>query len=269
MRKTSPKGKTILDYRTVAVAAAQQAGKIIMDAYRTDFRVDFKQGAPMNLVTEIDRRSEHAIVEVLGAAFPDHRILAEEGGESPRRDSPFRWLVDPLDGTVNFAHGFPAFCVSIGLEVEGRIVLGVVYDPLHRELFEAEVGKGAFLNGERLCVSGTATIDKALLVTGFSYDQEGRRGNLMHFTRFALRTQGLRRMGSAALDLCYVAAGRVDGFWELKLCPWDVAAGSLIVTEAGGRVTDFKGHPFSVDGRETLASNGLVHQAMVEVLGER
>ena len=269
MRKTSPKGKTILDYRTVAVAAAHQAGKIIMDAYRTDFRVDFKQGAPMNLVTEIDRRSEHAIVEVLGAAFPDHRILAEEGGESPRRDSPFRWLVDPLDGTVNFAHGFPAFCVSIGLEVEGRIVLGVVYDPLHRELFEAEVGKGAFLNGERLCVSGTATIDKALLVTGFSYDQEGRRGNLMHFTRFALRTQGLRRMGSAALDLCYVAAGRVDGFWELKLCPWDVAAGSLIVTEAGGRVTDFKGHPFSVDGRETLASNGRVHQEMVEVLGER
>lgn len=254
------------DCRTVAVAAAQQAGKIIADAYRTDFQVDYKGGAITNLVTEVDRRSERAIVEILTAAFPDHRILAEEGGEQVRRDSPCRWIVDPLDGTTNFAHGFPAFCVSIGLEVEGRIGLGVVYDPIRRELFEAEAGKGAFLNGQRIHVSQVASLDKALLVTGFSYDQQGRQSNLEYFSRFALLTQGLRRTGSAAIDFCYVASGRVDGFWELKLCPWDVAAGSLIVTEAGGTVTDFAGNPFSINSQETLASNGLLHQAMVEVL---
>jgi myo-inositol-1(or 4)-monophosphatase len=256
------------DYRTVAVAAAQQAGKIIADAYRTDFQVDFKEGAITNLVTEVDRRSERAIVEILSASFPDHRILAEEGGEQARRDSPCRWIVDPLDGTTNFAHGFPAFCVSIGLEVESRIVLGVVYDPIRRELFEAEAGKGALLNGQGIHVSKTASLEKALLVTGFAYDREGRRSNLEHFSRFALLTQGLRRTGSAALDFCYVAAGRVDGFWELKLFPWDVAAGSLIVTEAGGRVTDFDGNPFSINSQETLASNGLIHQAMVAVLAQ-
>jgi myo-inositol-1(or 4)-monophosphatase len=256
------------DYRTVAVAAAQQAGKIIADACRTGFRVDYKQGATTNLVTDVDRRSEHVIVEALSKAFPDHRILAEEGGEGSKRESPYLWLVDPLDGTTNFAHGFPAFCVSIGLEAEGRIVLGVVYDPLRQELFEAEAGKGAFLNGERIHVSKAATLDKALVVTGFAYDREERQSNLIHFSRFALRTQGLRRTGSAAIDLCYVAAGRVDGFWELYLHPWDVAAGSLIVTEAGGRITDFAGKAFSIYGKETLASNGIVHHAMVEVLAE-
>jgi myo-inositol-1(or 4)-monophosphatase len=254
------------DYRTVAVAAAQQAGTIIADAYQTDFRVDYKEGTLTNLVTEVDRRSEAAIVDIIRAAFPDHRILAEEGGEGSTRASPYRWLVDPLDGTTNFAHGFPAFCVSIGLEENGRVVLGIVYDPLRRELFEAEVGKGAFLNGQPIHVSRTATLDRALLVTGFAYDRETRRRNVDHFARFVLGTQGIRRTGTAALDLCYVASGRIDGFWELKLNPWDIAAGSLVVTEAGGRISDFGGHAFSLDGRETLASNGLVHQAMVDVL---
>lgn len=254
------------DFRTVAVAAAQQAGKLIADASRTEFRVDYKQGATTNLVTEVDHRSEAAIVEALSKAFPEHRILAEEGGEGSQKQSPYKWIVDPLDGTTNFAHGFPAFCVSIGLEVKGRVVLGVVYDPLRQELFEAEAGKGAFLNGERIRVSRAAVLDQALLVTGFAYDQEGRRSNLDHFSRFALRAQGIRRTGSAAMDLCYVASGRIDGFWELKLFPWDVAAGSLIVVEAGGRVTDFSGHVHSIYGSEILASNGLVHQAMVDVL---
>jgi len=253
----------------VAVEAAQQAGKIIADAYRTDFRVDYKQGATTNLVTEVDRRSEAAIVEILTAAFPKHRILAEEGGEQTQRDSPCRWIVDPLDGTTNFAHGYPAFCVSIGLEVEGRIVLGVVYDPLRHELFEAEAGKGAFLNAERIHVSKVASLNKALLVTGFAYDRESRQRNLANFSRFILETHGIRRSGSAALDLSYVAAGRVDGFWELKLSPWDVAAGSLIVTEAGGRVTDFAGSSFKTDGAQTLATNGLIHQEMVEILTGR
>ena len=250
----------------MAVAAAQQAGKIIADAYRTEFRVDYKEGAATNLVTEVDRRSEVAIVEALSKAFPDHRILAEEGGEGSQRQSPYQWVVDPLDGTTNFAHGFPVFCVSIGLAAEGRIVLGVVYDPIRQELFEAQAGEGAFLNGERMRVSRASTLEKALLVTGFAYDQEGRRSNLDHFSRFALRAQGIRRTGSAAIDLCYVASGRIDGFWELKLFPWDVAAGSLIVTEAGGLVTNFAGNPFSIYGNEILASNGLIHQAMIDVL---
>src|SRR6266849_8728923 len=199
------------DYRSVAVAAAQQAGKIIAEACGADYRVDYKEGAITNMVTDVDRRAEQAIVGILAAAFPDHRILAEEGGKGHGEASSYKWIVDPLDGTTNFAHGFPAFCVSIGLEVEDRVVLGVVYDPLHKELFEAEAGKGAFLNGERLRVSQAAVLDRALLVTGFAYDQEGRRSNLDHFSRFALRAQGIRRTGSAAIDLCYVAAGRVDG----------------------------------------------------------
>src|SRR3989449_9382157 len=218
------------------------------------------------MVTDVDRRSERAIVEILHAAFPGHRILAEEGGEHSQRKSPYRWIVDPLDGTTNFTHGFPAFCVSIGLEVEGRIVLGVVYDPLRQELFEAEVGKGALLNGRRIHVAKVPALNKALLVTGFAYDRDSRQRNLEHFERFVLASQGLRRTGSAALDLCYVAAGRADGFWELKLAPWDVAAGSVIVSEAGGRITDFTGKPFKGDGAETLASNGLIHQEMVKVL---
>ena len=254
------------DFRTVAVAAAQQAGKLIADAARTDFRVDYKQGTTTNLVTEVDRRAEAAIIEALSQAFPDHRILAEEGGEGSQQASPYQWVVDPLDGTTNFAHGFPAFCVSIALEVEGRIVLGVVYDPLRQELFEAEAGHGAFLNGEKLRVSPVTTLDTSLLVTGFAYDQDGRRSNLEHFSRLVLQAQGIRRTGSAAMDLCYVASGRIDGFWEMKLCPWDVAAGSLIVTEAGGLITDFAGRAFSIYGHETLASNSLIHQAMIEVL---
>jgi myo-inositol-1(or 4)-monophosphatase len=254
------------DFRTVAVAAAQQAGKLIADAYCTDFRVDCKEGTSTNLVTDVDRRSEQAIVAILSSAFPDHRILAEEGGDHARGDSPCRWIVDPLDGTTNFAHGYPAFCVSIGLEVEGRIVLGVVYDPLRRELFEAEAGKGAFLNGGRIHVSKVASLSQALLITGFAYDRENRRRNLVHFSRFALESHGIRRSGSAALDLSSIAAGRADGFWELKLSPWDVAAGSLIVTEAGGRITDFAGHAFTADGAQTLATNGLIHQEMIDVL---
>ena len=257
------------DFRAVAVAAAQQAGKIIAAAFCTDFKVDYKLGRHTNLVTDVDRRSEQAIVEALRAAFPDHRILAEEGGDHATGNSPCRWIVDPLDGTTNFAHGYPAFCVSIGLEVEGRIVLGVVYDPLRRELFEAEAGKGAYLNGQRIHVSKVDSLDKALLVTGFAYDRESRQRNLAHFSRFILESHGIRRSGAAALDLSYIAAGRADGFWELQLSPWDVAAGSLLVTEAGGRITDFADNPFSTDSAETLATNGLIHQEMVGVLSGR
>ena len=257
------------NYRAVAVAAALQAGKIIADAYRTDFKVYYKEGTHTNLVTEVDRRSEAAIVEVLCGAFPKHHVLAEEGGEASGKESTHRWYVDPLDGTTNFAHGFPMFCISIGLEAEGRMILGVVYDPLRQELFEATAGQGALLNGERIHVSNVKELRKALLVTGFPYDHAGRQENLPYFSRFALESQGLRRTGSAAMDLCYLAAGRIDGFWELGLKPWDVAAGSLLVIEAGGRITDLWGQPFSVRGTQTLASNSLIHQAMIDVIASK
>jgi myo-inositol-1(or 4)-monophosphatase len=253
------------DFRSTAVAAAHVGGKIIADAYRTDFQVYYKQGTTTNLVTEIDRKSEAAIVQALSSAYPDHCILAEEGGET-RKPSRCRWYVDPLDGTTNFAHGFPMFCVSIGLSVEDRMILGVVYDPLRNELFEAELGVGAFLNGNPIHVSTVDSLKKALLVTGFPYDHDGRQENLPYFGRFAIESQGVRRTGSAAIDLCYVAAGRIDGFWELGLNPWDVAGGSIIVTEAGGRITDFAGDTFSAHGVQTLATNGLIHQAMMDVI---
>jgi myo-inositol-1(or 4)-monophosphatase len=256
------------DFRSTAVAAAQQGGKVIADAYRTEFQVYYKQDSMTNLVTEVDRKSEAAIVETLSLAFPEHRILAEEGGET-RKNSRYRWYVDPLDGTTNFAHGFPMFCVSIGLALDDCMLLGVVYDPLRNELFEAELGRGAFLNGDPIHVSTVSSLKKALLVTGFPYDHDGRRENLPYFSRFAIESQGVRRTGSAAIDLCYVAAGRIDGFWELGLNPWDVAAGSVIVTEAGGRITDFVGDPFSAHGIQTLATNGLVHQAMMDVIASK
>jgi myo-inositol-1(or 4)-monophosphatase len=178
-------------------------------------------------------------------------------------------VIDPLDGTTNFAHGYPVYSISIGVEYEGRGLLGVVYDPTRDELFSAESGRGAFLNGTPISVSRTEQLDQALLVTGFAYDiRDTLNNNLDHFGRFALRAQGLRRTGSAALDLCYVAAGRFDGFWEVKLNPWDMAAGVVILREAGGTVTDFRGAPHSIYQPELVASNGRIHDAMLAVLAE-
>jgi myo-inositol-1(or 4)-monophosphatase len=255
-------------FETTAIEAARLAGRILTDCARTGFGVRHKQKV-IDLVTDADLRSEQAVVETIAKAFPAHRILAEEKGLHADQESPYTWIIDPLDGTTNFAHGFPAYCVSIGLEHQGRTILGVVLDPTRDELFLARDGGGAFLNGAPLQVSATPTIDAALLVTGFAYDiRESARNNLGHFARFALRAQGVRRTGAAALDLCYVAAGRFDGFWEMKLHPWDTAAGALIVQEAGGRVTDFKGGPFSNYRDEIVASNGLIHDAMVGVLRE-
>jgi len=254
-------------YARAASRAARHAGRLLAQHVGRPSSVATKRGIN-DLVTDIDRASERMIHRVLHRAYPDFGFLGEEHGRR-RTASPYQWIVDPLDGTTNFAHGYPAFCVSIGLEIDGRVVLGVVYDPLRRELFEAEAGKGAFLNAERIHVSTVASLNKALLVTGFAYDRESRQRNLVNFSRFILETHGIRRSGSAALDLSYVAAGRVDGFWELKLSPWDVAAGSLIVIEAGGRVTDFAGRAFKSDGAQTLATNGLIHQEMVDVLTGR
>lgn len=183
------------------------------------------------------------------------------------RGSDFRWIIDPLDGTTNYAHRFPVFCVSIALEVSGRITLGVIYDPMRGEMFSAIKGKGAALNGKKITVSSERELDKSLLSTGFPYDiRESEENNLDHFSRFITKAQAVRRCGSAAIDFCYVACGRFDGFWELKLAPWDVAAGVLIVEEAKGRISDFRGYEFSIYDKEILASNSLIHDQMIAVL---
>jgi myo-inositol-1(or 4)-monophosphatase len=259
----------IVAAREVAIQAARTAGEVLLYHTRHGFRIEHKN--PINLVTDADRAAEASIIATIRETFPTHRVLAEEGGGQEigqeTGQSPFRWVIDPLDGTTNFAHGFPAYCVSIGLEHDGQVVLGVVWDPTRSELFEGERGRGATLNGIPIGVSKTETLLAALLVTGFAYDiRENADNNLDHFTHFALKAQGIRRTGTAALDLCYVACGRFDGFWELKLHPWDSAAGSVIVQEAGGRISDFSGHPYSIYGEAILASNGLIHEQMRAVL---
>ncbi|MBI4013020.1 MAG: inositol monophosphatase [Candidatus Rokubacteria bacterium] len=249
----------------VALDAARSAGKLLREALGGPRRIDYK-GHPTNLVTEMDRRSEALIVERIRAAFPDHAILAEEGGARAGQ-SEYRWLVDPLDGTTNYAHGLPIFSVSLALERAGRVELGVAYDPTREECFVAERGGGATLNGEPLRVSATATLDTSLLVTGFPYDiRTNPANNLAEYAALSLRSQAVRRLGSAVLDLCYVAAGRFDGFWELTLGPWDMAAGGLIVQEAGGRITDVRGGPWRLDGPAVAATNGLIHDELVAAL---
>jgi myo-inositol-1(or 4)-monophosphatase len=217
----------------------------------------------------MDHCAEAAVIEILEKAFPDHGILTEES-KGREGSGSYRWILDPLDGTTNYAHGYPFFCVSLALEKDRHIIWGIIYDPLRDELFEAAVGMGAMVNGKPLTVSNTRHIQQSFLCTGFPYDmRESREDNLRYFSRFAKIAQAIRRDGSAALDLCYVAMGRFDGFWEMKLNPWDVAAGSLIVTEAGGRVTDFSGGLFTINGQEILATNGRIHDEMLKVLSNQ
>jgi myo-inositol-1(or 4)-monophosphatase len=238
-----------------------------MERFRTDFVVSHK-GA-VNLVTEVDVAAEDLIVSSLKAAFPDHAVLAEErhADSAPGRHT---WIVDPLDGTTNYAHGYPVFAVSVALQVDSEVEFGVVYDPNRNELFAARRGMGATLNGAPIHVSQTFPLGASLLATGFPYDiRTSRANNLDNFNRFALCSQGIRRAGSAALDLSYVACGRFDGFWELKLHPWDCAAGYLLVREAGGLVTNFLGTRGSIYERECIASNRLIHEEMQAVLNGR
>lgn len=248
----------------LAVDAARAAGEIIRRGMSDALDVRYK-GA-INLVTQIDVAAERAVVERLQAKVPDHGILAEEGTLHHGK-SPYRWLIDPLDGTTNYAHRFPFFCVSIGLQRGDDVVLGVVLDPVRDELFTAVRGAGAACNGRPMTVSSTAALGESLVVTGFAYDpKRDTNVNFRHFEAMSRVVQGVRRTGSAALDLCYVAAGRSDGFWELFLSPWDTAAGQVIVEEAGGRVTDFSGRAFSPYIPEVVASNGKIHDAMLAVL---
>lgn len=251
-------------FRTVAIDAARRAGTLLRAELGGARRIQHK--GVINIVTEMDQRAEALIVDQLRAAFPDHAILAEEGGATAGT-APFRWHIDPLDGTTNYAHGIPLYAVSVALERSGVVELGVVYDPSHEELFVAERAQGATLNGEPIRVSACTRLDQALLVTGFPYDiRTTADTNLPEYAALSLRTLAVRRFGSAALDLAYVAAGRLEGFWELTLGPWDMAAGGLIVQEAGGRVTDVRGGPWRLDGPGVLASNGHLHAEVLATL---
>jgi myo-inositol-1(or 4)-monophosphatase len=247
-----------------AIRVAQDAGRLLRDRVGTKFDIGLK--GDINVVTEVDLASERLIREAIATHYPKHQILGEEGGLD-EITSEYRWIVDPLDGTSNYAHGYPVFAVSIALEHLGETVLGVVYDPMRDELFAAERGCGAALNNRPIRVSSIDRLISSLLSTGFPYDiKTSRLTNLDHWENFAMHAQALRRDGSAALDLCYIACGRFDGFWELNLGPWDTAAGAIIAKEAGGRVTSFTGGEFSHYKPEILATNGLIHDQMIDVL---
>jgi len=240
---------------------AREAGALLMEYFHQHVKVEYK--GDVDLVTVADRKSEVLIRERILARWPSHDILGEEGGLSDK-GSDYRWYVDPLDGTTNFAHGFPVFCISMALEHMGRRIAGVVYDPTRDELFSAERGSGACLNGKPIHVSKTASLGESLVATGFPSQKRHKNPNIFFYHQITLRTHGVRRAGSAALDLASVASGRFDGFWEFNLNPWDTAAGVLLVEEAGGTVSDFSGRPFQMNSRETVASNGLVHAALLQ-----
>jgi len=246
---------------------AFRAGRILAQGFTRTIRVSFK--GRIDPVTEYDLKSEKCITDQIAKTYPEHTILTEEGS-AVGGQSAYRWVIDPLDGTVNFSHGFPFYCVSIGLEYNGESLLGVVYDPERRELYSAALGQGAFLNGKRIQVSSQRNLERALLATGFAYDiATARRNNLGLFARMAKIAQGIRRPGSAAIDLCWLAAGRIDGFWELDLHPWDTAAATVILREGGGRISRLNGQPFSIFDKDLLASNGHLHRSMKKVLTGR
>ncbi len=253
----------MLQLKDFAVSLAHRAGVLLMEKFDQSIEIHYK--GDINLVTEADKMSENLIIAAIRQNFPDHGILSEE---SPAilAESKMRWIIDPLDGTTNYAHGYPFFCVSIALEKEGRVILGVIHDPTRRDTFMAVRGEGAYLNGKRLAVSKTPDLNRSLLATGFPYDiRESNENNLDNFTVMAKQVQAIRRAGAAALDIAYVAAGRFDGFWELKLQPWDMAAGCLLVEEAGGKITDIMGSPWNMLLPNILVSNGRIHEQMIAV----
>jgi len=250
-----------------AIETAREAGQILLENFGRKIDI-FKKG-DINLVTEADLASEAHIIEKIKSYYPKHAILAEESGESVifiDGESRWKWIIDPLDGTTNYAHGYPCFCVTIALEHEGKIVVGVTFDPTRSELFCAERGSGASLNGRKIRVSETEKLSESLIVTGFPYNFSEKENFAQHLTDFLLHSRGVRRDGSAAIDMAYVACGRFDGFWEEGLNPWDVAAGVLLIEEAGGQISYYDGSPFSVYSPPICASNGLIHSEMLGVL---
>ena len=249
----------------VCQEVAREAGTLLLHYYER--RVDFELKGEFDLVTEADRASEKLVVERLRACYPQHAIVAEEGGRH-EGSSEYRWYVDPLDGTTNFAHGFPMFNVTLALERSGDLIAGVIYDPLRDEMFAAERGGGAFLNGRRIRVSRAKRLQDCLVATGFPSRKRHLNVNVHFYHQLAMATHGVRRGGSAALDLAYVGCGRLDGFWEFGLKPWDMAAGTLLVSEAGGAVSDMRGGAANLRRPHVLADNGLIHGQMLELFGE-
>ena len=254
-------------FKKIAINAALKAGNYIRKNIGKVKDVHYK--GEINVVTDVDKKAENIIIDTIRHAYPSHNFLAEESSYTKGESSSFTWVIDPLDGTTNFLHGFPVFCVSIALEYKGKLLVGVVYDPTRNELFYAERGGGAILNKKRIRVSGVTKIKRALLSTGFAYNvKSAKEDNINGFARFIKVSQAVRRAGSAALDLCYVASGRFDGFWELGLHPWDAAAALLVVQEAGGKVTRFNGSKYSIYDKEILASNSKIHSQMIRVLSK-
>ncbi len=251
----------------VAIQAALKSGALLQKGFGSDFEITLKPGV-QNLVTEYDNASEKSIISTIFEHFPDHAILAEESGDIQKGKSPVTWIIDPLDGTVNFARSVPVFSVSIAASIEGVVISGVVYQPMTKELFIAEKGKGAFLNGRQIFVSKTSNFETALLSTGFPYNVDKDPQQCVEkFAKMQLKGVPIRRLGSAAIDMAYVAAGRFDAFWEVGLHPWDMAAGKLLIEEAGGRVSGWDGSAHPILGYNTmLATNGLLHTQMVEHL---
>lgn len=256
-----------INRRETATRAAKEAGQFIRGRVGQIKTIDYKSA--FNIVTDVDKGAERIILDILRSAFPEDGTLAEEGG-AMKVGAQRRWLIDPLDGTINFTHSYPFFCTSIAFEQDGEVELGVVYNPMSDELFWAEKGGGAWLNNEKIHVSSTfKSLSESLLATGFPPDTtNSAENNLEAFARLTSMSHGVRRDGSAALDLCFVACGRLDGFWERKLAPWDIAAGSFIVREAGGRVTDLSNHGLDLDSGHILATNGLIHNEVVSVLDQ-
>lgn len=253
-------------YLNAAVEAALAAGRLQRSRFASDFTIDLK--GSKDLVTELDTASEALIVRLLLKRFPGHGIIAEES-QYPPGDGVNNWIIDPIDGTTNFAHGYPWFCSSIALESAGQLTVAVIYNPMTDELFTATRGMGAFLNGRQIHVSDRSPLASSLLATGFPYDcATDPENNFENFIRLQKAARGIRRAGAAALDLAYLAAGCLDGFWEVKLKPWDVAAGTLLVTEAGGKVTSFDGSGYEIRNHRILASNGMIHMEMQDILAQ-
>ncbi len=253
------------NYLDFAVGLAKNCGKIISKTFRKTHILKYK--GPVDIVTEADAASQSYAVLSIKKAFPSHSILAEEDNFNISNDSEFKWIIDPLDGTTNYAHGLPIFCFSAALEKGSEIIMGCAYNPILKEMFHAVKNGGAYLNGKKINVSKTAVFEKSLLSTGFPYDKKiNPDNNFDHFRDISVNVRGIRRLGSAVLDICYVAAGFLDGYWELNLNPWDMALGSLIVKEAGGVVTDFCKSPLDIYKKRILASNGLIHDEMSKIL---
>ena len=256
---------TELEFVPRMAEIAREAGALLMEFFHRRVKIEYKGDA--DLVTEADRSSEKLILERIRARWPDHEVIGEEGARI-ETGGDYRWYVDPLDGTTNFAHGFPVFCVSLGLTFRGTRRAAVLYDPTRDELFSAELGKGAFLNGKKIEVSKTDKLAQSLVATGFPSHKRHKNPNIFFYHQLTLRTHGVRRAGSAALDLANVACGRFDGFWEFNLNAWDTTAGILIVEEAGGKVSGFHGQPLEVTDRDVLATNGLIHEATLHEFAE-